>query len=146
MQQFGKRIRAVMSAGMALAGRVVQSGTAAAAHRQAVRYSRTGSEHHALDGKTIAGSIAVVVRANPNVVESVAFYLDDRRAAKAPLHVGSSAPFTLNTEAGLFDTRELTDGPHTLTVIKHRRNRRAVVTHISFIVDNAPNTNAAVAA
>lgn len=83
-----------------------------------------------LDGATVADTISLYVRDNPRLTE-VRFHLDDPDQAAAPHHVDDEAPFTMD-----LDTRELSDGEHSLTVSGSVSRGSALIDTHHFTVAN----------
>ena len=112
-------------------------------------WSRSASDpaSHPLEGATLNGR--VVVAFEPSVdsaaVVRVGFWVDHLDDVRPPEHVDRQAPFTLTTspssdqgtaEGPVFDTTELTDGPHSVLVEAVGSDGRTVQRVSRFRVDN----------
>lgn len=112
-------------------------------------WSRSASDpaSHPLEGATLNGR--VVVAFEPSVdsaaVVRVGFWVDHLDDVRPPEHVDRQAPFTLTTspssdqgtaEGPVFDTTELTDGPHAVLVEAVGSDGRTVQRVSRFRVDN----------
>ncbi len=100
---------------------------------------RTGPT--ALSGTSLAGDAYVFVTDVPTGTKEVRFYIDDPRRKSAPITVERSSPYDLmggapDGTALPFDTRSLTDGSHSISVLARTSSASAKLT-VSFTVANA---------
>ncbi|MEX0927566.1 MAG: PA14 domain-containing protein, partial [Dehalococcoidia bacterium] len=97
------------------------------------------SGEHALTGSTLKGDVYVF--AGPeDKIRQVDFYVDDPNMNGELIQLERSAPYDLmggsTSEAAAFDTRQLSDGQHSITaVIETSSGQRSVVT-AAFLVAN----------
>ncbi|MEP7202423.1 MAG: Ig-like domain-containing protein [Ilumatobacteraceae bacterium] len=103
--------------------------------------NRTGAVD--LAGATISGNVAIFATpaSSTSRVVAMRFHLDDANRASAPFWIQLLSPYDLNGTlkngtAKLFDTRQLLNGPHTLTVELIRLNGTVERRTTSFTVDN----------
>jgi hypothetical protein len=103
--------------------------------------NRTGAVD--LAGATVSGNIAVFATPSVNTskVAVVAFYIDDPNRTSYPYWIQLLSPYDMNGtskdgKANLFDTRQLLNGPHTLTVEVLRVNGTLERRTVSFTVNN----------
>jgi hypothetical protein len=105
--------------------------------------NRTGAID--LAGSTVSGNIAVfatpLAGTGTNRVAVVGFYIDDPNRTSLPYWAQLVSPYDLNGtlsngKANLFDSRQLLNGPHTLTVEVLRLNGTLERRTVSFTVNN----------
>ena len=91
----------------------------------------------ALDGETLFGEVYVFTAPDDDV-DRVDFYLDDPSMSGAPYHSEGAGPFDLEggatTAANPFDTRDLSDGEHTITAAIDTSTSGEVVVSGTFAV------------
>lgn len=99
--------------------------------------SRTAAE--LLDGAQVDGSIYAFVTPETGALR-VRFYLDDPQMTGVPRRTESTAPYDFAggsvLTASPFDTRQLTDGLHTITAAFDRQSGGTSVLHGTFTVAN----------
>lgn len=110
----------------------------AAVIRASASSARTSSVP--LDGATLQGEAYVFLSSPDEVVERVAFYLDQDTDAEGPLSVAEEAPFELTASEedrdGPWNTRTLSDGRHRLRAEVHMRRGTVHVVRADFQVAN----------
>jgi hypothetical protein len=89
-----------------------------------------------LDGAVVAGTITVVMRANPRIT-AVAFHHGLDVATSTPAHVSTQAPY-----AFVLDTTTLSNGAHTITAVPTVRSGRASNAVATFTIANGSPTDA----
>jgi hypothetical protein len=105
-----------------------------------LRFSASADRRNAtlLDSAEVSGEIYVFV--NRNGINQARFYLNDKAMQQRPLSTQTSAPFNMmgqnGSRATAFDTRDLDDGVHTLTVVTSGRGQRERATTATFVVNN----------
>lgn len=92
-----------------------------------------------LDGAQVAGTVYVSLDTEAEV-SGVRFYLDDPQMAGAPRQTENSAPWDFaggtGTDPNPFDTRQVSDGPHTITAAVTQSDGNESIVHAAFVVAN----------
>ncbi|MBZ4420835.1 hypothetical protein [Myxococcus sp. RHSTA-1-4] len=101
-------------------------------------------EEQMLEGSTLQGSAAIffVAPGAGSGITGVEFFLDDPTRKRSPMTRDTRAPFDFAGEeqdgqAILYDTRQLADGDHSVTVVVHYTRFHAEAATASFTVANA---------